>query len=159
MRFSGRRDGLRITVFTAPNPLRAGPVDVSVLVQDASGRPLTDVPVAVRAHPAGDPARQVSGPATAEAATNKLLLAAPLEFGEPGRWRVEVGVMGPGGTVRIDFDVEVAEAPPPWLNLSLWVGWPFAAVLLFAAHRRLTRRRRPGRPRPGPPQKTEGNHV
>ena len=34
------RGGLVVTVFTAPDPLRAGPQDVSVLVQDPSGTPV-----------------------------------------------------------------------------------------------------------------------
>ncbi len=37
VRFSGQQGDWRITVFTSPTPLRAGPVDVSVLVQDAGG--------------------------------------------------------------------------------------------------------------------------
>ena len=36
MRLSGKKGGYQITVFTAPTPFRAGPVDISVLVQDAS---------------------------------------------------------------------------------------------------------------------------
>ena len=40
VRLSRCEGGLRITVFTAPTPFRAGPVDISVLVQDAvTGEP------------------------------------------------------------------------------------------------------------------------
>ena len=36
VRLSEEQGRYRITVFTAPAPLRAGPVDVSVLVQEAA---------------------------------------------------------------------------------------------------------------------------
>jgi hypothetical protein len=44
MRLSERAGGYRVTVFTDPTPLRAGPVDVSVFVQDAdTGEPADGV--------------------------------------------------------------------------------------------------------------------
>src|SRR5262245_4993963 len=93
VRFSGQRDGFRVTVFTAPTPPRVGPIDVSVLVQDAaSAATRSDVPVLVHAHPVGRPAQRIGGPATVEAATNKLYRAAVLELSESGPWRVEVAV-------------------------------------------------------------------
>src|SRR5262249_33385867 len=46
---SGRQGSYVITVFSAPTPLRAGPIDISVLVQDArSGDPVTEAQVSVR---------------------------------------------------------------------------------------------------------------
>ena len=43
VRLSQRQGGYRITVFTAPTPFRAGPVDISVLVQDAAtGQPVPE---------------------------------------------------------------------------------------------------------------------
>jgi hypothetical protein len=143
VRFSEKREGRWITVFTAPTPLRAGPVDISVLVQDAdSGRPLRDVPIVVSAQPIRNPSARTSIPATTEAATNKFLHSAPLEFSEPGWWHIEVVVRGSSSEPAIGFDVEVAEALPPWLNMSLWIGWPLAAIGFFAVHQWLVHRRR-----------------
>ena len=142
LRFSERRDGRVITVFTTPTPLRAGPVDVSALVQDAdSGRPLGDVSIVVHAHPLDHVGGSVNAPATTEAATNKLLRAARLELSEPGRWHVEVIVSGTSQGQPIGFDVEVAEAFPPWLQMSLWIGWPLVAIGLFAVHQYRIQRR------------------
>src|SRR5689334_6480039 len=77
------RDGRRITVFTSPTFLRAGPLDVSVLVQDAtSGKPLLDLPILVSAYPILDPQRKISAPATTDTATNKPLHAAQLKLPE-----------------------------------------------------------------------------
>jgi hypothetical protein len=142
VRFSQQRDGLRITVFTSPTPLRTGLADVSVWVQDAAGNTLLDLPVTIFAHPAGDSHRKIGGPATTETATNKLFRAADVMFTEPGCWRVKVEVQGLTGPVRIDFEVDVAKPLPSWVNLSVWIGWPAAAVLLFGIHQLLVRRRR-----------------
>ena len=143
LRFSGRRDGRLITVFTAPTPLRVGTVDISVLVQDAdSSRPLPDVPIVVNAHAVLCPQGRIRAPATTEAATNKLLCAARLELSEPGRWHVEVIVQGSSQGPPIGFDVEVAEALPPWFHLSLWIGWPLVPIGFFAVHQLRVQRRR-----------------
>lgn len=142
VRFSERRSDYRITVFTSPTPLRAGLVDVSVLVQDVnSGTLVTDVEIVVRARSIHGAQRRMSAPATTEAATNKLMRAASLEFSEPGWWHVEVAVQGTGEELPIGFDVDVAEALPPWLEMSLWIGCPVVAISFFAIHQGLVRLR------------------
>jgi hypothetical protein len=159
VRLSERQADYRITVFTAPTPLRAGPVDISVLVQDArTGRPAPQARVTVRAAPRGRPREAISQPATSEAATNKLLRAAVFEMPEPGWWEVEVDVEGERGSARARFEVEAAEAAPRWLTLWPWLGWPAVAILVFGIHQWLTRsnrRRRPGRTA-APPRSSGG---
>jgi hypothetical protein len=141
VRFCGHHDAYHITIFTAPSLPRVGPVDVSVLVQDStSGAARSDIPVLVHAHPVGRPAQQIGGPATVEAATNKLFRAAVLELPEPGPWRVEVA-MGTGESVPIEFEVEAAEPLPAWIDLGLWIGWPAVVAGLFAIHQLLVHRR------------------
>src|SRR5438309_8563387 len=96
MRLSEKRDRLLITVFTAPATFRVGPVDISVLVQDAlTGEPVPQTRVTVRMTKPGQ--FVLVGPATREAATNKLLHAAEFELPEPGRWQLEVEVEGAHG--------------------------------------------------------------
>src|SRR5262249_5998526 len=118
-------------------------VEVSVLVQEAaSGKPLPDVPVEAWAYRADDPDWRTGAPATPEAAANKLFRAAELQLPEPGRYLVKVFVGDPWEGVWVEFEVEArAGPPPPWLELAPWVGWPAAAVLLFAAHAWLAGRR------------------
>src|SRR5262245_52718855 len=66
----------QVTVFTSPTPLRAGPVDLSVLVQDAATKEcVPEARVAVRLTARGT-GEALECPATSEAATNKLLQAA-----------------------------------------------------------------------------------
>ena len=86
VRLSAKKRGYLITVFTAPTPFRAGPVDISVLVQDAlTGEPTDPRPrVTVRMTKPGQLALEY--PATTEAATNKLLHAAQFELPDAGRW-------------------------------------------------------------------------
>src|ERR1700676_3596947 len=143
MRFSERRSDRIVTVFTSPTPLRAGPVDVSVLVQDAdSGKPVLDASIMVNAHPVDHPQNGTSAPATTDAATNKLLHAAQLEFSESGRWHLEVNVQGLSAERPIGFEVEAAEPLPPWLHLGAWIAWPLVPIGLFACHQWLDQRRR-----------------
>ncbi len=142
LRLSERVDGYQITVFTAPAPLRAGPADVSVFVQDAdTGEPAAGVRVTVQAAPRGRPDRAVRQPATAEAATNKLFRSALFELPESGWWEIEAMVVGERGQARVRFEVEVADRPPNWQAMAPWVGWPVLAVLLFAVHHVLVRRK------------------
>src|SRR5437588_9252437 len=77
---SERAGGYQVTVFTAPTPFRAGPVDISVLVQDAAGgEPVADVSVEVALTPAGPGEEVLRSAATRAAATNKLFHAAQFD--------------------------------------------------------------------------------
>lgn len=139
MRLTGTRGGYRITVFTAPTPFRAGAVDISALVQDAStGDPMTPVKVTVRMT---KPRRlSLEYLATSEAATNKLFRAAQFDLPEPGRWGLEVEVQGPHGLAVIDGELDAAEPLPRWRELWPWISWPALAIALFGIHHILARR-------------------
>ena len=151
VRLSERKGAYQITVFTAPTPFRAGPVDVSVLVQDAAtGEPVPEARVLVRVAPRGRAGEAVAYPATTAAATNKLLHAAVFDLPGPGWWELEVTVRGPGEPAVVRCEVEAAEPLPPWRTLWPWLAWPAAAVLLFVVHQLLVRAK--SRPRPGPRQ-------
>ena len=143
VRLCERAGGYQITAFTSPTPFRAGPVDVSVLVQDAATGeyvPEARVSLCLKAPGAG---RVLEYPANTEAATNKLFRAAEFRLPEPGWWDVEVVVEGPHGPARVRFGVEADEPLPRWQELWPWFGWPVLAVVLFGLHRVLARRQRP----------------
>jgi hypothetical protein len=136
IRLSERRGGYQVTVFTSPTPLRAGPVDVSVFVQDATtGQPVPEARVSVSVTPRGRPGEATTSPATAEAATNKLYRAAVFDLPEPGWWEMEVLVETGHDPIRVHFDVEAAAPPPRWLALWPWFSWPLVVIALYAAHR------------------------
>lgn len=143
LRFAKQRDGYRITLFTAPMSLRAGPVDFSVLVQSArSEAPLPDVLVTIEAYPVNEPRKRTRGIATSAAATNKLFKAVQLELPQAGLWHVEVAIGTADQLIRADTELDVGEPLPSWVELAPWIGWPAAAIVLFAIHQWLARRRR-----------------
>jgi hypothetical protein len=141
LRISEQRHGYRISVFTSPTPWRAGPVDVSVLVQNVdTGDPLADVDVAVAASSLDRPGRSIGERAVAGSATNKLFHSAELDLPSSGRWRIEVTVAGPQGRTTSSFELEAGEPLPPWLGLAPWIGWPAIVIALFVVHQCLVRR-------------------
>jgi len=135
VRMCERAGGYQLAAFTAPTPFRTGPVDVSVLVQDAAtGECVTSARVTLHLTARGS-GQVLESPATSGAASNKLFHEAVFELPEPGWWDVEVSVDGPHGPARARFAVEAGEAPPRWLDLWPWFGWPALAVALFGLHR------------------------
>jgi hypothetical protein len=143
VRLRERAGGYQITIFTSPTPFRAGPVDVSVLVQDAAtGEYVLEarVTVCLKAPEAGG---VLEYSATTEAATNKLFRSAELRLPEPGWWDVAVAVDGPRGPALVRFGVQADDPLPRWLDLWPWFGWPALVVALFGIHRVLVRRRAP----------------
>jgi hypothetical protein len=131
----------QVTVFTAPTPFRAGPVDISVLVLDAAtGEYIPQARVTVRLKARGT-GNLLEYPASTAAATNKLFRAAVFELPEPGWWDVELVVDGPYGPVLLHLEVEADQPLPRWLELWPWFTWPALAVAFFGLHQVLVRRR------------------
>ena len=140
MRLREKAGGYQIMIFTSPTPFRAGPVDISVLVQDAATEEyVPNVRVTVR-RTARRTVEVLEYPATAEAATNKLLRAAEFQLPEPGWWDVDIAVEGPHGPALVRFEVQADEPPPRWLELWPWFTWPALVVALFSVHRVLARK-------------------
>jgi hypothetical protein len=127
-----------ITIFTAPDPLRAGPLDVSVLVQDRkSGEPVLDATVDLALRPLDDASSQFAVRASHEKATNKLLQAAILEIPVAGRWRLHVDVQR--GRDEATGVTELHAAPPPPRLAAIWpyLLLPPFAIAVFALHQML----------------------
>jgi hypothetical protein len=142
----------QVTVFTSPTPFRAGPVDISVLVQNASsGQCVTEMRITVHLT-SRTGGRVLEVPATTEAATNKLLHAAVFELPQPGWWEVEITIEAADGPAVVRFGVQAEEPAPRWLELWPWFAWPVVVVVLFAVHQVLVRRRN------GPAPTGSGTH-
>jgi hypothetical protein len=143
---SETRGGDRISVFTTPTPVRAGSVDVSVLVQDDStGAPNLRREVRIRLSQRGQSALETL--ATSAAATNKLFQAARLDIPDPGRWELQLSVSGGPSNTRIDAALDVAEPLPRWQQMWPWICWPALVIVLFAVHQALTSAARRSSPR------------
>ncbi len=125
-----------ISVFTAPEPLRVGRADVSVLVQrQGSGEVLLGATVELRLQ--GPDGAQQTLPASHAVATNRLLQSALVELPAPGRWRLEITVDGQP-TVACDLPVGPRSrlVADHWIPLAL----PPVCVFLFAWRARLSAR-------------------
>jgi hypothetical protein len=141
LRLRERAGNYRVAVFTSPAILRAGPIDVSVLVQDAAtGEHAPQARVTVRLVERNEPAVTLEHHATVGAATNKLFHAAELDLPRPGRWGMEVEIDGPRGRAEVRCEVEAAEPLPRWREVWPWIAWPAGVVGLFAVHQWLVRR-------------------
>jgi hypothetical protein len=142
IRLSHQEGKYRITVFSAPTPLRAGLVDISVLIQEtATGEPVSSAQVGIEVKKLDMPRYDMYQPASKEAATNKLYYAALFDLPEPGWYAVDVFVDCVLGKAQVHFDLEAVQPLPSWLTMAPWVGWPVAALLLFGIHQVLVRRR------------------
>jgi hypothetical protein len=128
-----------VTVFTAPTPLQAGPVEVSVLVQDrGDGQPVLDGEVSVWLR--REDGRTVGGRATRAVAQHQLLYSTVVYLPEAGPWELEVTVTQGRDAARVRGQVSAASPRPSvlayWRSLSL----PPIITTLFAVHQWLQRR-------------------
>lgn len=141
VRLRERRGALVVTVFTAPDPLPAGPQDVSVLVQDPSGAPVLDAEVTLRFDPPSPSSTGFAVRALRSQATNKLLQAAQVDLGEVGEWRLGVSVSRAGQAS--DLSCLLPVAPATHRVTALWdvFALPPVMVVLFALNQALRRRR------------------
>jgi hypothetical protein len=140
LRLRQKAGGYDIAVFTSPTPIRAGTVDVSVLVQDAATQEFVpDTKVTVCPKVPGTE-RILRYAATNEAATNKLFKAAVFKIPAAGLWDLQVAVKGPHGLAQVAFTVNADDRLPHWREFWPWFAWPALVIALFGAHQVLARR-------------------
>ncbi len=148
VRAAGGEGPWRITIFSSPTPFRAGPIDLSVLVQDpTTDEAVLDAEVNLMLRPLDGQASTMLVEATREQATNKLLYAALLELPAPGGWQVDVAVQLGDDAGRLSTTVVADEAVPAVWSFWGWLSIPLVAILLFACNQWLVRTRRRSRPR------------
>jgi len=141
----------RITLFSSPTPLRAGPIDLSVLVQDpATDASVLDAIVNLMLQPLDDQADMILVEATRADATNKLLYAALVDLPAPGRWQVDVAVQVGDDGGRITTTLVADDPIPAMLSLWTWLAIPAIVIVLFLCNQWLARSRR--REPPNPPE-------
>jgi len=140
----------RIAVFSAPEPLRVGVADLSVLVQRLEvGSPVLDAEVELRVEgPPPEPSIELR--ATREQATNGLLYAAAVRLPAVGTWTLRAKVRQRGDVAEVAGELPVAPAPPRFWMLWPYLAFPPTAVACFALHQWL--KRRMGTHRGGVPQ-------
>src|SRR5262245_51477742 len=128
-----------ITVFFAEMPLRPGPADLSVLLEQAEGHsPILDAQVFIELeHERG---MIIRAEATRSQARNKLLYCSLIDVPLSGQWKMRVHVIH-GDNAADVFSNLVVAAPQPLL-LSYWklTAAPPVVIILFIVNQWLRRR-------------------
>jgi hypothetical protein len=133
-----------ITVFTSPAPLSAGPIDISLLLQNRNGlEPVLDANVSMCLH-ADASSVEIQAQPTRDQAQNKLLYAAPVTLAIAGKWRLAVTILRNGERTDATGTIEVA--PTPEMAASHWsyLAFPPFMVAAFVIRERLIRRKPKG---------------
>jgi len=132
---------LLITVFTTPAPLSAGPVVISLLVQNRNGlEPVLDANVSLLLR-ADTSTAEIRAQPTREQAQSELLYAAPVTLAESGKWQLAVTILRNGE--RTDATGTIDVAPTPAMVASYWgyIAFPPLMIVAFVGHELLLRRR------------------
>jgi hypothetical protein len=147
-----RAGPFRITIFSSPQPLRVGPADLSVMVQQLTNEsPVLDAKVSLHlTHSHTEGIREVYVPATHAEATNKLLYAARVNLPTAGSWQLAATVDSKNGGAKVAGELAVLPPQPPVIAY-----WPYFAVLpliaiLFAMNQWLKSERKITRPPAAP---------
>jgi hypothetical protein len=164
IRFQGDAGSLHVTVFTLPPLLNAGPVDVTVLLQDRSRlNPLLDARVTLNlSAEAGSQQRKEAWsppacalnapsaladiPASLNHGENRLLYGAVIQVPYSGIWKLNIHIQHDSETVSVSTLLKVnPPAPPPLAYWQLFI-LPPLGVIGFILNRtaRHTRRRSSG---------------
>lgn len=128
-----------ITVFAAPVPLRAGPVDLTVLVQTRDAlQPVLDANVSIRLNGAS----QIVATASRSSAQNKLLYAATLDLPQPGEWKYTILARSSAGQAAISGAFQADPPALPLASYAFYLAIPPMLIAIFALHQGLARRQR-----------------
>lgn len=149
-------DGMVATVFASPAPLRAGPVDVSVMLQKAgTNEAVLDTAVQVAWVPPKEGAAGLEWlppccsmdaaegwqPATRGHSQNKMLYSAfvPIKSAGPSQLAFRIA----GGEQMQEFVVNLQVGPPasPMTAYWMWLAFPPVAIVAFGVHQKLSRSR------------------
>jgi hypothetical protein len=143
----------RITLFGSPAPLRAGPADLSVLIQDVqTGEAVLNPEVGIQVQATSNDGGEAWLPpccsmktgvsttvtATHEAAQNKLLYAANTVIPSSGPHKILVRL---DGADALSAPVEIAPPLSPVTNYWTYLAFPPLAIVGFALNQHLRRRR------------------
>jgi hypothetical protein len=129
---SQRVGSWQVSVLVSPVAPAVGPIDVSVLVQDAvSGQTVDGVIVKLQLAPEDSPADSIRLAATRAAATNKLFYAAQCDLPTAGRWTIAATANDREDEAELFAVINVAGPPPKWVELWPWLAWPSVVIALF----------------------------
>jgi hypothetical protein len=137
-----RAGRLNVSVFSSPVPLRAGPADLSVIVQKSSDQsPIMDAKVMIHlTRRTSDNVTEIALPARHTDASNKLLYASKAKIPSSGEWSLRVDVEANNASLVAASNVTVLPSEPPLNTYWPYFALPLLAALAFALNRFLRRR-------------------
>ncbi len=130
-----------ISIFGTPAPLRAGPADLSVLVQNKAGQDvLLDADLTLRLSRTGQP--DITLKPTRQQAANKYLYASQFTFPAAGKWKLELSCKEGKQTTNVNGELTVSPAEP-----ALFTYWGYflfvpLTISLFILNQWLKQNRR-----------------
>lgn len=151
IQFSAITQGLQVSVFTDPGVPSAGPLDLSVLVQDAATHAAildAEVHASLTHETPESPATSAWAPPLCAVTTtsnlqsfrldhrgarNLLYYAALVQIPAGGKWRLKVDVRRGTEAVSVDGVLQVAGQVAPWTSYWHLFLFPPLAIGLFAA--------------------------
>jgi hypothetical protein len=135
LRFSTLSGPFLITLFTTPEPLTPGPVDFSVMVQDAkTGDILSDAQITLQL--ISSHGRVIHATANHGIATNRLLQAAEFDIPSSGTWKIHLDIHQGTQTASLDADIPVQPGSRKTILVWVFTLLPLLALLLFILHQR-----------------------
>jgi len=128
-----------ITVFSAEMPLRPGPADLSVLVEQTQEHsPILNAQVLIELeHEAGVIIRTE---ATRSQARNKLLYCSLLTLPKAGHWKMMLHVVRGNEKADMLYDLVVTELPPVLISNWTLISLPPLVIILFLFNQSLRRK-------------------
>jgi hypothetical protein len=127
-----------VTLFAAPQPLRTGDADFSVMVQDrSSGEILLDPVIDLTVAPAVASATQQIVRLTKGQASNRVLQASTVQFSRSGKWRLTLAVRRGNDTGQLSTECSVEPDRSRATLVWFYVLLPVAIILLFVIHQAL----------------------
>ncbi len=124
-----------ITLFAAPQPLRTGAADLSVMVQDrSSGEVLLDPVIDLTVAPEAASASQQTVRLAKGQASNRLLQAATVHFSSAGKWRLTLLVRRGNDIAQLSTECTVEPDHSRATLVWFYVLLPVGIILLFVIH-------------------------
>ena len=127
-----------ITLFSSETPLRPGPADLSVLLEQPDGRsPILDAQVFIELeHEAG---MIIRAEATRSQARNKLLYCSLINLPAAGHWKIRLDISRSNTRAEMLSDLVVAAPQPVFLSHWELIAVP-PVIILFILNQWLRRR-------------------
>jgi hypothetical protein len=121
---------IAVTAFTTQSPLRSGPADISLLIENnEQSRPILDAQVLVTFQ--SETGVTMRTEATHAQARNKLLYCTLIDLPQSGHWKMTLLVMHAAERMEFVSDLAVSQPQSPLIAHWKLMAFPFTIAILF----------------------------